>query len=128
MYLLFDLSEKTQLRICVFDEEKAEWHEKEGLNRDLLSFVDDVLQKEGKKPEAVQGIATVLGVGSFTSTRIGTTVANGFALIHKIPLVAATMEDVLDPQRLSSRFTEATPGQYLSATYSGEANIGRKKD
>ncbi len=128
MYLLFDLSEKSKLRVCTFDAAKAEWHEKEGLNRDLLSFVDEVLQKVGEKAVAVEGIATVVGEGSFTSTRIGTTVANGFAFVHKIPVLAVTFEESKKPQALVPLFSGQTRGNYVSATYSGEPNIGKKKE
>lgn len=69
----------------------------------------------------------VVGAGGFTSTRVACVVANTFAYVLKIPLLAITAAEASDPQKLIPKLLKQKSGNYISAAYSGEANIGRKK-
>ena len=70
---------------------------------------------------------TVVGTGSFSSTRIATTLANSFAYNYQIPLLAIDKDQALSVQKLIPTLLEQTEGQYVSATYSGEPNINKPK-
>jgi tRNA A37 threonylcarbamoyladenosine modification protein TsaB len=68
----------------------------------------------------------VVGAGSFTSTRVACVVANTFAFVLQIPLLAISLKQAQNPQKLIPKLLKQKKGNYLSATYSGEPNIGRK--
>lgn len=127
MYLLFDLSVKDRIRITVFDETMVHEHDVEGVNRDLLVVLDTILKKEGCTPTEVKGCMVVVGAGGFTSTRLAVTVANAFGYALGIPLLALTKDEAAHPEQYIGLLLQQPKGQYISATYSGEANIGNKK-
>ena len=126
MYLLVDLSEKDIIHLSLFDADKKNDIHVNGMNRDLLQSIDDYLHSEQVKKEDVSGIMVVVGAGGFTSTRIAAIVANTFAYVLNIPLLAIQKEDVQRTQTLISELLAQPIGQYISAAYSGEPNIGRK--
>jgi len=59
---------------------------KEGASQKLLSFIDEVLKKEGISIKDIKEIEVNTGPGSFTGLRVGVTVANtiGWALGIKV--------------------------------------------
>jgi tRNA A37 threonylcarbamoyladenosine modification protein TsaB len=126
MYLLLDLSEKDAIHLALFDEKNITKKEVSGRNRELLLFVDEFLREEHVKKEDVAGIMVVVGTGGFTSTRLATTLANTFAYAQQIPVLAITKEQIDETQQLIPELLKQPKGQYISATYSGEANIGGK--
>ncbi len=122
MYLLFDLSEKDIIHIVLFDETKQKDFSVVGRNRDLLGAVFDFLKQEGLEKGDIRGIATVVGAGGFTSTRIAAVVANAFAYAQKIPVIAVQKNQIYDLSSLIPHFSQPA-GVYVSATYSGAPNI-----
>lgn len=126
MYLLIDLSEKDIIRLSAFDEDQKRDVRVSGRNRDLLAAIDDFFRDEGVDKNDIQGIATVVGAGGFTSTRIAAVVANAFAYIRKIPVVAIKKEDADNISFIIYHLSSRHAGEYISSTYSGEPNIGRK--
>ena len=126
MYLLLDLSTRDLIHLALFDEHHRTDKEVSGLNRDLLAAVDDFLTEQKLQKDDIKGIMSVVGTGSFTSTRIGTVVANAFGFVQKIPLLAIRKEQTGDIQSLISTLLAQPAGQYISATYSGEPNITTK--
>jgi len=125
MYLLIDTSEKDKIDLALFDDKTIEHKFYSGRNRELLTCIHDLL--EVNKVESISGIMVVVGAGSFTSTRVACVVANTFGYVLKIPLLAISTEQAKDPQKLISKLLKQPKGQYISATYSGEANIGKGK-
>ncbi len=119
MFLLINTSEKDKIDLAVFDDKTIEHKSYPGQNRELLTCVHDLLRD--KRPD---GIMAVVGAGSFTSTRVACVVANTFGYVLQIPLLAISKEQAQNPQKLISKLLEQPKGQYISATYSGEANIG----
>lgn len=89
----------------------------------LLQAIEKVLADQNMKSADLKGLAVVVGKGRFTATRVAATVANTLAYALKIPVLAVNemTSDLLD------KLKSATPGIYISAQYSGEANIGIKK-
>lgn len=125
MFALFDMSVPKLVRVVLFAHGDVLREEtKEGSNVELLGVLDDALQHIGKTPRDIVGIAAVVGAGTFTSTRLAVTVANTFAYVHQIPVVGVT--DTADMSAIAAKIEAATPGQFISATYSGMPRIGKK--
>jgi tRNA A37 threonylcarbamoyladenosine modification protein TsaB len=127
MYLLFNLSSRDTINLVLFDQDSICVREFSVPNRDLILCIDRVLQENKIKKEQVEGIMVVVGEGGFTSERIAVTVANVFGYILQIPLLAINKKQAENPQKLISKLSKQTSGQYISATYSGEANITKAK-
>ena len=123
MYLLLDLSEKNINKLALFDEKTIEFFECESLNNDLLVCIKNFLDKKSLDKKSVQGVMVVVGTGGFTSTRLATTVANSFAHVLDIPVLAISATQVYEVQKLISKLEKQPKGQYISAKYSGEPNI-----
>jgi len=89
----------------------------------LLENIDKFFKKNRLKINELEGIAVVVGQGRFTLTRIAVTVANTLAYALHIPVagVMSASEDWV--QKLSVQ----PVGQYISAKYSAEPNIGKPK-
>lgn len=126
MYLLIDLSSLNRVHLVLFDEMKIVEFQEEGKNREALSCIDRFLSEQKCLRTDVRGIMVVVGTGGFTSTRIGTTVANGFAYALQIPVLAITADQVGMVQELIPELLSQPVEQYVSAAYSGEPNIGKK--
>lgn len=127
MYLLLDLSVKDTIHLALFDESFIEHKKYSGMNRELLGCVEDFLNLQNVKKEEIAGIMVVVGAGSFTSTRIACVVANTFAYVLQIPLLAISADKIDKVQELIPELLKQPRGQYISATYSGEPNIGNNK-
>jgi len=127
MFLLFDLSAKDLIHLALFDAQSIEHKNYLGRNRELLGCIQELVESKKYKVESVEGVVVVVGAGGFTSTRVACVVANTFAYVLRIPLLAITTAQASDPQKLIPKLLKQKPGNYISATYSGEANIGRKK-
>ena len=122
MYLLIDSSEYNSIHLALFNEKKIEHKIYSVQNREILNCI----QKLVKTPKALNGIMVVVGTGSFTSTRLSCVVANTFAYVQQIPLLAIKKQEVDNVQKLIPKLLKQKSGNYISATYSGEPNIGKK--
>lgn len=101
-------------------------HVREGKNIELLSVLHEALQESSVDQKAITGIAVLVGVGTFTSTRLAVTVANTFAYANQIPVVTVTVAQKDNFAGMEDMLAAATPGQFISATYSGDPRIGKK--
>ena len=128
------MSEREQINLALFNKTFLVKKNYKGQNRELLECVQKTVFSKHYTVNDIKGIMVVVGAGSFTSTRIACVVANTFAYALDIPVLAIKKEEVDKVQDLIKRF-EACPakpegrrrGHYISATYSGEPNIGKKK-
>ena len=109
--------------MALFDSDAIEHKKISAPNRELLRCIDDFLQEKKLDKKAVQGVLVVVQAGGFTSTRIGTTIANTFGYVLQIPLLAIKKEQTDGIQELIPLLLAQPKGQYISATYSGEPNI-----
>lgn len=122
--MLIDNSEEGEVHFAL--RKNYKWIEKKikmsaANKRPLLFFLDEFIRNNRCALNRLRGIAVVVGLGRFTSTRIAVTTANTLAFAFKIPVIGVKGRDLaLAEKRLKS----ARPGMYLSATYSGEAHIG----
>lgn len=113
-----------EITLTLFDIDTTHVQTVPGKNRTLLVAIDTFLQKQDTALANIEGIAVIVGEGSFTSTRIAVTVANTVAYARHIPVVAVTKEQSKDIPELMALFETTSAGTYISATYSGEPNIG----
>ena len=132
MYLLIDLSDQDSINLSLFNESKRFGKVFAGRNRELLACIDKLLSSRTKNSElrtlnSLKGIMVVVGTGSFTSTRVACVVANTFAYVLQIPLLAIKKDDIDNIQKLIPKLLRQKAGHYLSATYSGEPNISFSK-
>jgi tRNA A37 threonylcarbamoyladenosine modification protein TsaB len=127
MFLFIDPSEKNHIRLALFDEDNFFEKKIEASNNKLLASIDAFFRERTFQKEALRGIVVVVGAGGFTSTRLATTIANTFGYVLRIPLLAISKEQATDVQTRIPELLEQPRGQYISATYSGEPNISRKK-
>ena len=93
-------------------------------NVDLLLLFDNFLHKLKIKPSNLSGIGVLIGEGSFTATRIAVTLANVFAWTLNIPVVGISE---INPLNFDKKFKQAKKGVLISAKYSGEPSIGKRK-
>ena len=66
----------------------------------------------------LEGIMVVVGAGNFTNTRIACVVANTFAYVLQIPLLAIQKEQVANVQNLISKLLTQIPGKYIGYLFS----------
>jgi len=124
MYVLIDTSERELIALSLFDTDAKHDARVEASNRDIVHELSVFLRTHDCDIEDVQGILVVVGEGSFTSTRLATTVANTFAYVQQIPVLAISKEQSQDPQALIPILQSQPAGQYISATYSAPPHIG----
>ncbi len=125
MYLGIDNSEEEKIIFFKWENndfliEEKPMHE----SRDLLLSLRSLLTENNLSFQDLEGLAVRTGAGKFTSTRVAVTVVNTLGFALKIPVVGVGVitKDTVEKIR------EASPGIYVSATYSGEPNIGKKKE
>ncbi|RLQ86976.1 tRNA (adenosine(37)-N6)-threonylcarbamoyltransferase complex dimerization subunit type 1 TsaB [Notoacmeibacter ruber] len=104
----------------------------------LLPMVQSVLQKGGRKKNAITKIVVSVGPGSFTGVRTAIAAARGLALALSVPAVGVTTLEAmaLDGRRVSGEGTgpilaaiDAGRGEVYAAAYDadGECILGPEK-
>ncbi len=63
------------------------------MSRQILSFIEESLEKTDLKYQDLTGIVIFRGEGGYTSLRIGVTVANSLAFGLNIPIVGESTEE-----------------------------------
>ncbi len=127
MFLLINTSVKDAISLTLFKGNFVEQKNYPVANRDLLLSIESFLEASNLGVQDVEGIAVLVGVGAFTSTRIATTVANTWAYSKNISVIAVSLEETDDLAVLEQKLSQTSPGILISATYSGEPNIGKGK-
>jgi tRNA threonylcarbamoyladenosine biosynthesis protein TsaB len=109
---------------------------------ELMPTIARLLERQGKKPGELTGLAATLGPGSFTGVRIGLSLVKGLSLALGIPLAAVPTLDVVAYGQ-SARFMplravlRAGRGRFCWADYRwqrgswqqrGETALGRPED
>ncbi len=90
-----------------------------------MVHIEALLKKNQAEFGDLIGIIVFEGPGSFTSLRIGLTVANTIAYAQQIPIVGATGDDWI--QIALSKLKIAKLGDYVMPVYGAEANITKPK-
>lgn len=91
-------------------------------NPDILFYINKALKANRRSLKDLTGLAVRIGQGRFTATRVAVTIANALAFVLRIPVIGVG-EARLD--HLIQKIKKTPLGRYVSAKYSGEANIGR---
>lgn len=101
------------------------WQSGRELSEGLLTHILSLLKQHKATPEDLTGIIVYEGPGSFTSLRIGLTVANTIAYAQTIPIVGASNPDWIKTSL--AKLKTAKPGNYVMPKYGAEANITKPK-
>jgi tRNA threonylcarbamoyladenosine biosynthesis protein TsaB len=98
MLLALDTSTRT-IGIALYDGisvlGETIWSSRDYHTVELAPRVVDILAKCGVKTSDLEIIAVAIGPGSFTSLRVGLSLAKGLALVHHKPIVGVPTLDVL---------------------------------
>lgn len=92
-------------------------------DQSLLGMIDKIILDNGLSKKDLKGLAVIVGKGRFTSTRIAVTIVNTLAYSFGIPVLSVPYYE----DKVFDLLKNHTVGQYISAEYSGFANIGNKK-
>ncbi len=124
MYLFLDNSDAENIVLGLWLNNDLVQRSYPAGEKNLVVAIDKFLQEEKCVLKDVKGIAVVVGKGSFTSTRIAVTVANTLSYALGVPVVATSSIDEPD---LITKIKNAKKDVLVSAVYSGEPNIGKKR-
>jgi tRNA threonylcarbamoyladenosine biosynthesis protein TsaB len=104
---------------------QVEWESGRQLSGQLLTRIKDLLATQQSQIHDLTGVVVFSGPGSFTSLRIGHTVANALADGVQIPVVGARGEDWLKSGLAA--VAQAKPGHPALPHYGSEAHITKPK-
>jgi len=128
MYLLIDCTTKDVIRLTLFSQESLVEYMAEGRNARLLPHIVLFLDQESVARGDILGIVVAVGVGSFSSTRIASTVANTWGFVQDVPVIGVPQEDIKNVEGCIKKLITTPYYIPLHPTYSGEPNIGKKKN
>lgn len=124
MNLLIDMTEREVISLMLFTDIVHQRVRESGRTKDILPVLNALLERKGLSRDDIRGIAVVVGQGTFTGTRLAVTLANTFAYAQQIPIIAVTNNEKKDVLLMNERLEKATPGMFISATYSARPSIG----
>ncbi len=87
-----------------------------------LNLLASLLTEFSSVGEDISAIGVVMGKGSFTSTRVATTIANSIAFARMVPVYACVRPPY--PTERPVDFFGQKLASYVSATYSGAPRLG----
>jgi hypothetical protein len=101
----------------------------DALPENYLRSLDEALEEWGLlDKQEFEGTIVVTGPGSFTSSRVSTTIANGFAFAKSIPVIGLSNPNHLDLESLLSLNNEVNTGvHFVIPTYNRPPNITSPK-
>lgn len=103
-----------------------EWESGRSLSDQLLARLQNFVKLHDQTLAGLRGIVIFSGPGSFTSLRIGHSVANALADSLAIPIVGAKGDDWLAQAQLALA-KAVTPGHPALPFYGAEAHITKPK-
>jgi tRNA threonylcarbamoyladenosine biosynthesis protein TsaB len=101
------------------------WESGRKLSAELLSRIQMLLEQQSATFDDISGIVVFSGPGSFTSLRIGHSVANALADSLSVAVVGAGSEEWLDAGL--KKLPASHPGRPALPVYGSEAHITRPK-
>ena len=106
MLLAVDTS-TAQVGLALYDGSQViaeyAWRSSQRHTVELAPAVSELLTRCGVPMDTVQALAVALGPGSFTSLRVGLSLAKGLAISRKLPLVGIPTLDILAAAQPASR-------------------------
>ncbi len=124
MYLFIDPSKQDSIRLVLFLHDTSREHVFDVRNRELLSVIVEMLEREHVPLAHIRGIVVLVGEGRFSSTRIASVVGNTLSYALHIPVVATTRGNEPTGATIDTFFTASGILYYITPTYSGEPHIG----
>ncbi len=125
MYLAFIPELPEGVRFVAFDSNERKAHFFAGKkSAAVLAELVAWLETVGLSLKDIKGVAVGLERGSFTTTRVLTTIANTLGMAYRIPVESLTEEEL--GEQTIERLKKATIGKPLVARYSGMPNIRLK--
>lgn len=123
MILLLDTRDSVcKLVISIGNEmHRYEWQAERSLAKGLLGFIESHMKEHGLVWKDIEAIGVYEGPGSFTSLRIGLTVANTLADSLRVPIVGAR-GDYWEHEVLS-KIANQENSKLVMPFYGSEANI-----
>ncbi len=85
MKLIIDSSDRNKIKVGL-DKKIFETEAKDGASQKLLSFIEEVLNKNNTSINQITEIEINAGPGSYTGLRIGVSVAQTLGWVLKIPV------------------------------------------
>lgn len=104
---------------------ELQWESGRNLSEQLLGKITEFFHKHNHKLEEVTGVCIFSGPGSFTSLRIGHSVANALADSLGVAIVGSQGEDWLQLAKDTLKSTK--PGIPALPFYGSDAHITRPK-
>ena len=101
------------------------WESGRQLANDLLAHIERLLTGHGTGFKDLTGLIVFAGPGSFTSLRIGLTVANTIAYANTRPIVSGSGDDWIKDG--FTKLKSAKPGDFVMPEYGAEATITQPK-
>ena len=95
-----------------------------------LAAIDETLKEWKTSLDDLEGIVVVTGPGSFTASRVSTTIAKGLSCSKKIPLYAVANEGRLDARALVDTIDWScplAPSTFAVPLYDRPPQITKKK-
>ena len=101
----------------------------DALPENYLYSLDKTLEEWGIfAKQRFEGVIVVTGPGSFTASRVSTTIANGFAFTRSIPVIGLSNPNHLDLESLLSLDNEVNmDARFVIPTYNRPPNITSAK-
>lgn len=127
MILLLDTSTPV-CKLSLIDGEwrfDDEWEANRELAKNLLKYVQDNLEQNGKGWDDISGIVAFRGPGSFTGLRIGLTVLNTLADAQNVPIVGETGQNWQENGQ--KRLKSGENDRIVLPEYGAEANITKPR-
>lgn len=125
MWLIIDTSDTGSLRL--YYSFGAQWECSTQTIADVLYIlpaIEKLCSEHGTSASALRGVGVIEGVGTFTGTRVATTIANTLHFAHLIPLVACDTAPIDPPEQL---FAEHGSEHYILPRYSSGVSIGGQR-
>ncbi len=98
MLLAIDTS-TAQVGLALYDEDKVvgvmAWTTRQHHTTELAPALSGLLSRCGMTMDMVHAVGVAIGPGSFTSLRVGMSMAKGIALARKLPLIGVPTLDVI---------------------------------
>jgi tRNA threonylcarbamoyladenosine biosynthesis protein TsaB len=130
MLLAVDTS-TAQVGLAIYDGSQViseyAWRSSQRHTVELAPAIFDVLKRCGLTMDNIQGLGVALGPGSFTSLRVGLSLAKGLALSRHLPLIGIPTLDILAAAQPSSRLPlivaiQAGRGRFAVGWYKSSKN------
>jgi tRNA threonylcarbamoyladenosine biosynthesis protein TsaB len=130
MLLAVDTS-TAQVGLAIYDGSQViseyAWRSSQRHTVELAPAIFEVLKRCGLTMDNIQGLGVALGPGSFTSLRVGLSLAKGLALSRHLPLIGIPTLDILAAAQPSSRLPlivaiQAGRGRFAVGWYKSSKN------